>query len=151
MGGGGEGLKFQLTAAHEKNIYYFFAAVVSGKTSSGKPDPVGTSYIVKCNVSNMYIPYNLHYTVYAYVAVYNPNQVHQVQYTTPISIQPQSGPYSSIQPYTGLYRHTQPYTALHISLQPYTTLHSPILSNIAYATLPVYKSIYDTIQFHTSL
>ena len=112
-GGGGEGLKFQLTAAHEKNIYYFFAAVVSGKTSSGKPDPVGTSYIVKCNVSNMYIPYNLHYTVYAYVAVYNPNQVHTALY-------------SHIQAYTGILNPILPYTSLYSPIQPYTALYCPI-------------------------
>ena len=113
---------------------------------------VGTSYIVKCNVPNMYIPYNVHYTTYAY--------------TTPIrSIHLYTALYNTIQPFTGLYRQTQHYTAPHISSQPYTTQQSTILVQIAYATLyqsikayttlysstPVNKGIYDIIQPYINL
>ena len=84
---------------------------------------VRTLYIVKCNVPNMYIPYNVHYTIYAYVPVYNPNQVHTALYSP---IQGYTTLYSHIHAYTGILNPILPYTSLYSPIQPYTALYCPI-------------------------
>ena len=116
----------------------------------------------------MYFPYNVHYTIYAYVSIYNTNQVRIALYSP---IQSYTTLYSHIQAYTGILKPILPYTSLYSPYScidwygSYTTLHSPILSNIAYATLyqfikayttlysstPVYKGIYNIIQPYINL
>ena len=133
---------------------------LSGATSSNSPRPI------TANISGQrcvkHFPYGLHISLNVmslicislikYITPYMPTY----QYTTPIrSIQLYTAPYRAIQHCTAIYRPIQAYSTLYCPTHLFTALYNPTQPyTVQYSLcnpIPVYKSIYDTTQFHTSL